>query len=34
MKTLDASYNLARWLAGNECDTQDGAQQASLCDLV
>src|SRR5712672_1189664 len=27
---LDAAYNLARWLAGNEHDAQDVAQEASL----
>jgi len=27
---LDASYNLARWLAGNDHDAQDVAQEASL----
>jgi RNA polymerase sigma-70 factor (ECF subfamily) len=27
---LDAAYNLARWLAGNDHDAQDVAQEASL----
>src|SRR5246127_2515388 len=27
---LDAAYNLARWLAGNDQDAQDVAQEASL----
>ena len=27
---LDAAYNLARWLAGNEADAQDVAQEACL----
>ena len=27
---LDAAYNLARWLAGNDPDAQDVAQEASL----
>ena len=27
---LDAAYNLARWLAGNDHDAQDIAQEASL----
>jgi RNA polymerase sigma-70 factor, ECF subfamily len=27
---LGAAYNLARWLAGNDHDAQDGAQEASL----
>jgi RNA polymerase sigma-70 factor (ECF subfamily) len=27
---LDAAYNLARWLAGNDLDAQDVAQEASL----
>jgi RNA polymerase sigma-70 factor (ECF subfamily) len=27
---LDAGYNLARWLAGNDHDAQDVAQEASL----
>ena len=27
---LDASYNLARWLAGNDADAQDVAQEACL----
>jgi RNA polymerase sigma-70 factor (ECF subfamily) len=27
---LDAAYNLARWLAGNDYDAQDVAQEASL----
>lgn len=27
---LDAAYNLARWLAGNDADAQDVAQEASL----
>src|SRR5437588_11864647 len=27
---LDAAYNLARWLAGNEQDAQDVSQEASL----
>ncbi|PWU19965.1 MAG: RNA polymerase subunit sigma [Verrucomicrobia bacterium] len=27
---LDAAYNLARWLAGNDSDAQDVAQEASL----
>jgi RNA polymerase sigma-70 factor (ECF subfamily) len=27
---LDAAYNLARWLAGNDHDSQDVAQEASL----
>jgi RNA polymerase sigma-70 factor (ECF subfamily) len=27
---LDAAYNLARWLAGNDNDAQDVAQEASL----
>src|SRR5438270_708745 len=27
---LDAAYNLARWLAGNEHDAQDVAQEACL----
>ena len=27
---LDAAYNLARWLAGNDHDAQDVTQEASL----
>src|SRR6516225_4050795 len=27
---LDSAYNLARWLAGNDHDAQDVAQEASL----
>lgn len=27
---LDAAYNLARWLAGNDHDAQDVAQEACL----
>ena len=27
---LDAAYNLARWLAGNDADAQDVAQEATL----
>src|SRR4051794_39458855 len=27
---LDAAYNLARWLAGNDHDAQDVAQEASM----
>src|SRR5215469_5202613 len=27
---LDAAYNLARWLAGNDHDAQDVAQEAGL----
>jgi RNA polymerase sigma-70 factor (ECF subfamily) len=30
MPHLDAAYNLARWLAGNDHDAQDVAQEASL----
>ena len=30
MPHLDAAYNLARWLAGNDQDAQDVAQEASL----
>jgi RNA polymerase sigma-70 factor, ECF subfamily len=30
MPHLDAAYNLARWLAGNDHDAQDIAQEASL----
>src|SRR5579862_6539956 len=30
---LDAAYNLARWLAGNDHDAQDVAQEASLRDF-
>lgn len=30
MPHLDAGYNLARWLAGNDHDAQDVAQEASL----
>jgi len=30
MPHLDAAYNLARWLSGNDHDAQDVAQEASL----
>jgi len=30
MPHLDAAYNLARWLAGNDHDAEDVAQEASL----
>jgi RNA polymerase sigma-70 factor (ECF subfamily) len=30
MPHLDAAYNLARWLAGNDQDAQDVAQEATL----
>ncbi len=30
MPHLDAAYNLARWLAGNDTDAQDVAQEACL----
>src|SRR5882757_2212828 len=30
MPHLDAAYNLARWLTGNDHDAQDVAQEASL----
>jgi len=30
MPHLDAAHNLARWLAGNDHDAQDVAQEASL----
>jgi RNA polymerase sigma-70 factor (ECF subfamily) len=30
MPHLDAAYNLARWLAGNDHDAQDVAQEATL----
>lgn len=30
MPHLDAAYNLARWLAGNDPDAQDVAQEATL----
>jgi len=30
MPHLDAAYNLARWLAGNDSDAQDVAQEATL----
>src|SRR5258707_5109900 len=30
MPHLDAAYNLARWLAGNDHDAQDVVQEASL----
>src|SRR5215831_14240729 len=30
LRHLDSAYNLARWLAGNDHDAQDVAQEASL----
>ena len=30
MPHMDAAYNLARWLAGNDPDAQDVVQEASL----
>ena len=30
MPHLDAAYNLARWLAGNDHDAQDVSQEACL----